>query len=138
MVIFGRALYGINKFRDCLAETLGNHIVYKSSMDDPDIWYKPMTDSDGFEYYAYILVYVDDLLLIMKDTKEAMAQIQESISVKPYSIEYPKIYLGADINKIYYSDGSYGQTMGAETYVTHDVKNLKKRMSTEGFEYNNK
>ena len=31
-----------------------------------------MTDADGFEDYTYILVYVDYLLLIMKDTKEAM------------------------------------------------------------------
>ena len=63
-----------------------------------------MTDANGFEYYAYILIYVDDLLIIMKDPKEAMAHIQESFTVKPSIIEEPKIHLGADINKIYYSD----------------------------------
>ena len=97
-----------------------------------------MTDADGFEYYAYILVYFDDILLIMKYPKDALAQIQESFTVKPSSIEEPKSYPGADINKIYYSDGSYGWTMVDETYVTQAIKNLKKRMATEGFEYNKK
>ena len=66
-----------------------------------------MNDADGFEYYAYILVYVYDILLIMKYPKEVMAQIQEKIIVKPSSIKEPKSYIGDDINKKYYSDGSY-------------------------------
>ena len=74
----------------------------------------------------------------MKYPEEAMAHIQESFKIKPSSIEEPKSYLGADINKMYYSDGSFGWTMGAGTYVTHATKNLKKWMATEGLEYNNK
>ena len=87
-----------------------------------------MNDADGFEYYAYILVYFDDLLIIMKHPKEAMSQKQESFTVKNSSIEEPKIYLGADINKIYYSNRYYGQKMGDETYVTNTINNPKKRM----------
>ena len=142
IVIVVISLYGLKssalQFRNCLAETLGNQLGYKSSLADHDILYKPMTDADGFEYYTYLLVYVDNLLLIMKDPKESMAQILESFTVKYSSIEEPKSYLGADINKIYYSGGYYGWTIGAETYVTHSIKNLKKRMTTEGFEYNKK
>ena len=142
VVVVVRALYGLKssalQFRNCLAEALGNKLGFKSSLADPDLWYKPMTDSSGFEYYAYILVYVDDLLLIMKEPKEAMAKIKESFTVKPSSIEEPKSYLGADIGKVYYEDGSYGWTMGAETYTKHAIKNLKKRMEREGFEYNKK
>jgi hypothetical protein len=67
-----------------------------------------------------------------------MAQIQESFTVKPSSIGQPKSYLGADVDKVYYADGSYGWTMGVETYVTQAIKNLKKRMEKEGFEYNKK
>ena len=66
-----------------------------------------------FKYYSYIPVYVDNLLLIIKYLKEAMSQIQEIFTVKPFFIEEPKSYLGSDINKIYYRDGSYGWTMGA-------------------------
>ena len=103
-------------------------------MADPDIWYKTMTNADGFEYYANILVYVDNLLLLIKYPKEAMAQIQERFTVKTNSIEEPKSYLGYDIDKICYSDGSYVCTMGDEKYVTHARKNLKKRMKTKGFD----
>ena len=64
----------------------------------------------------------------MKHPKEAMSQKQESFTVKNSSIEEPKIYLGADTNKIYYSNGYYGQKMGDETYVTNTINNPKKRM----------
>ena len=64
-----------------------------------------------------------------------MAQIRDTFTVKPSSIKVPKRYLGDDINKIYYSDGSYECKMIADTYVTHSIKNLKKRMKTEGFGY---
>ena len=69
-----------------------------------------MTDADGFEYYAYILIYFGDILLIMKYPKDALAQIQESYTVKPSSIEEPKSYLGDNINKyITAMDLLYGQ-----------------------------
>ena len=94
-----------------------------------------MTSKEGFEYYAYILVYIDDLLIIHKEPKEFMTQIQESFTVKPSSIEEPTSYLGANIGKFYYEDGSYGWTMGSETYTTQAIKNLKKCMEKEGYEY---
>ena len=70
-----------------MSEALGNQLGYKSSLADPDIWYKPMIYADGFEYYAYILGYVDNILLIIKYSKEAMAYIQDKFTVKPSSIE---------------------------------------------------
>ena len=66
-----------------------------------------------------------------------MAHIQEIFTVKPSTIDEPKRYLGADINKIYYRNRSYLWTMGYKTYVTHDINNLKKRMAMKHFEYNN-
>ena len=70
VVIAVRLLYGLKysdlQFQNCLSGTLSNMIGYRSSVDEPDHWYKPMTDTDYFEYYSYMLVYVDDLLLIMK------------------------------------------------------------------------
>ena len=70
VVVVVRVLYGLKssalQFHNCLAKTLGNRLGYKSLLADPNLWYKPMTAASGFEYYAYILVYMDDLLLIMK------------------------------------------------------------------------
>ena len=65
VVIVVRALYGLKysalQFRNCLVETLGNRLGYKSDLADPDLWYIPMTDVEGFGYYASILLYVDYL-----------------------------------------------------------------------------
>jgi hypothetical protein len=142
VVVVVRALYGLKssalQFRNHLAETLDNRLGYKSSLADPDLWYKPMTDSTGFKYYAYILVYVDDILIINKDPQKDMAMIQSDFTVKKSSIEEPKSYLGADINKVYYPDGSMAWTLGSETYVKRAVKNLKERMKKDGFEFNKK
>ena len=109
VVIVVRTLYGIKylamQFQNCFFGTIGNMLGYRSSVDEPDLWYKPMTDTDYFEYYSYILVYVDDLLLIMKCSKETMAQIQERFTGKHSIIEEPKSYIEVDINIIYYSNG---------------------------------
>ena len=132
-----RALYGLNfsalQFRNGLAETLGNRIGYKSSLADPDLWYKFMTDADGFEFYSYILVYVDDISLLMKYPKESIAHIQKSFTVKPSIIKEPNSYPGSYIHKIYYINGSYGQKMGVETYVTHAIIKLKIVWQRQGF-----
>ena len=73
-------------------------------MADPDLWYKPSTDSQGNEYYSYILVYFDDLLIIDENPNKYMMMIKEKFKVKESSIEEPKSYLGADVSKVYYPD----------------------------------
>ena len=142
VVVVIRALYGLKssalQFRNHLADTLGNKLGFKSSLADPDLWYKAATDTAGNKYYSYILVYVDDLLIIDKIPQRYMKQIQESFTVKPDSIEEPKTYLGADISKVYYPDNSYAWTMGSYTYVKKAIKNLKAKMAKDGLEFNKK
>jgi hypothetical protein len=142
VVVVVRALYGLKssalQFRNHLADTLGNKLGFKSSLADPDLWYKAATDPSGNKYYSYILVYVDDLLIIDKLPKRYMSQIQESFTVKPDSIEEPKTYLGADVSKVYYPDGSHAWTMGSESYVKKAVKNMKAKMAKDGLEFNKK
>ena len=140
VVIVIQALYGLKssafQFRNFLGDTLGNQLGFKPLLADPDIWYKPAVTDSGFKYYSYILVYVDDLLIIDKSPKKYMDQIEESFTVKPSSIEEPKSYLGADVDKIYYRDGSYAWTMGSETYVKQAVKNIKKKLEESGLGFN--
>ena len=137
-----RALYGLRssalQFRNHLADTLGNSLGYKSSLANPDLWFKPMTSSSGFKYYAYILVYVDDILIINKDPSLDMAMIRKSFKIKPESIKVPDMYLGADIKKVFYPDGSHAWTMGSDTYTKRAVKNLKERLKQDGLEFNRK
>ena len=69
-----RALYGLKSsraaFRALVAETIGN-LGYNPSKADPDVWLCAAVKLHGFEYYEYVLCYVDDVLVIAHD---AMAE----------------------------------------------------------------
>ena len=57
-----------------------------------------------------------------------MNLLKENYTVKPSSIGEPKVYLGADILKAYYSDGSYVWTMGSQSYAKEAVHNVMKQL----------
>jgi hypothetical protein len=60
---------------------------YTSSLADPDVWFKPECKPDGFEYYSYVLVYVDDILVIShspKATMEILAKTFRFLLVMPH------------------------------------------------------
>jgi len=68
-------LYGLKSsgaaWRVHLAQTLQD-LGYKSSYADLDVWYRAATMADGFNYYEYVLVYVDDILTISHQPAEMM------------------------------------------------------------------
>ena len=68
IVIITRALYGLKSsalmWHNHLAVIIGNRLGFKSSLADPDLWHKAIITSEGAEYYAYILLYADDILII--------------------------------------------------------------------------
>ena len=142
VVVIVRALYGLKSsalmWRNHLAEVLGNHTGFRSSLADPYVWMKPEIDQNGFKYYSYILVYVDDILILDKLPEKYMNMIQEKFPVKKSSIEEPKIYLGANIGKVSYPDGSIAWTMSSDSYVKEAVRNVKARMKEDNFRFNKK
>ena len=75
---------------DCM-RTLG----YSSCKAEPDLWYKPITcPDDGFEYYAYVLLYIDDCLAIHHDAESILYELDKYFQMKKGSIVDPDIYLG--------------------------------------------
>jgi len=69
-VIVVRAMYGLKS-----SETLQS-LDFKPSYADPDVWMKPATKADGYKYYDYILVYVDDILVISDKPHPIMHSIR--------------------------------------------------------------
>ena len=65
-----RALYGLKSagtaFRKHLADCM-RVIGYKYCPAYHDLWYKAEVDMDGDKYYAYVLCYVDDILVVHND-----------------------------------------------------------------------
>jgi hypothetical protein len=92
--IIARALYGLKSAGgsfSCHLSDCMKHLKYKSYRADPDLWYKPMVrPEDGFLYYAYILLYVDDCLFIHHNTEDALQELDKFFQMKPGSIGDPK------------------------------------------------
>ena len=118
-----------------MANTLGNHLGFTSSLADPDVWYKPETKEDGSQYYSYVLVYVDDLLIIDKNPSRYMDMVKSDFTIKPGSVEIPSMYLGAEIGKVKYQDGSQAWTMSSEGYIKKVIANIKKRLEKDNIRF---
>jgi hypothetical protein len=82
-MIIKKALHGLKSsgaaFRAHLAETL-DAMGYKPSYVDPDVCLQPAVKPDSFEYYEYILCYIDGGLCISADTQKSMRRIQEDFN----------------------------------------------------------
>lgn len=132
--IIVRALYGLKSsgasFRSFLSERLDD-IGFKSSIADPDVWYRNVINNDGENYYEYVLVYVDDLLEISTDARSVMLEIAVKFKLKKDKIESPRVYLGGRLsNKSL--NGKDVWTMSSVDYVKAIVKNLEVRLSKKG------
>jgi hypothetical protein len=100
-VVIVKALYGLKTSGAAwcahFADTL-HSLGYTSSLADPDVWYRADSKPNGFEYYSYILVYADDILVISHDAKTIMSTIAQRFRLKDGYAE-PTRYLGATIQK---------------------------------------
>ena len=100
---------------------------------------KVQTKSNGEKYYAYILCYVDDLLIVHEEPYKDMEKIKDHYPVTEKSIGPPTVYLGANIKKLR-SNTANLDCWGAssEQYVKNAVKNVKTRLKNDGFIFNKK
>ena len=136
-----RALYGLKSsgaaFRALLAEVL-HDMGYRPSYADPDVWMRPGIKPCGFEYWEYVLCYVDDVLSISDKPMSTMKQIQQKFKLKNDKIEEPTSYLGADLSKMENQDGDLCWAMSSEKYCTATVDNIKSILHKKGLRLPNK
>ena len=141
-VLIVRALYGLKgsgqAWRSFLAETLRNKMGFISSLADPDVWYKPCTKEDGSKYYAYLLIYVDDVISVDIDAKKNIDLIGDVFTIKEGSAGPPKVYLGANIQKVPSRSGGSCWGMSCEQYTRDAIKHVKDKLKEEGWEFNRK
>ena len=90
---------------------------------DPDIWYKAeVRPDDGFEYYSYILFYVDDILVIHHDSLSILKRIDSYCKLKPTSIGDPHIYLGSKVTNMNLANGTLFWTLSPSKCVQEAVR----------------
>ena len=54
---------------------------FKSCLEYLNIWYKAAVDADGGEYETNILVYVNDILIVYKDSMKYMEIMKDNLTV---------------------------------------------------------
>ena len=141
-VVIVRVLYGLKSntlaWRNYLSEILGNHFGLQSSWYDTDVCFKESTDKAVNEYYTYIIVYVDDLLIADKEPQKHTDTLESKFTVKTSNIGEPKVYLGSNFGKVLYVNGYFAWTVSYDLYVKEAIKNVNKRLKEYYLEYNNK
>ena len=88
-----------------LAETMGKDVLgYRYTVADKDIWIKRGVLTDGNEYYSMVLVYIDDILCIHKDTLVVVNALESIYVMKQGIMGPPYRYLGENIEKAQIQD----------------------------------
>ena len=140
VIIIVRALYGLKSsafaWREYFSDAV-QKLGFEPSKADPEVFWKPNSFPDGREYYTYIMVYVDDILIIDKRPMDFMKLLKDKFIVKKESIKEPDRYLGSDVSKIDYC-GNKCWSMSSETYVKEAVCNVKAQMKQDGYQFNKK
>ena len=110
-LIVHKALYGLRtsgaRWAEKLADSL-RALGFSPSYADPAIWMREQSD-----HWEYIGVYVDDLLIMSKDTDAIIKTLEKEYTLK--GVGFPKYYLGADMKMLDAPEKVF--TLGSATYV---------------------
>ena len=79
---------------------------------------KPQTNKEGYKYWAYMLVYVDDCLSVHHDPGPVMEELKSRYKLKNDLYGEPTRYLGANVGKYQVPhNGQFSWSMHAYDHV---------------------
>jgi hypothetical protein len=127
-----RVLYGLKSagaaFRAHLASFI-RQMGYTFCKADPNLWYKAKTrPDDNFKYYAYIVCYVNDILVMHHDPMTILDKINGCMLLKPSSVGDPDIYLGTKLRWTRLKNGVWAWGLSPCKYVAQAVKNCEQHL----------
>ena len=94
------------------------HLDFVSCPADPDIWMQPAKKSDGSTCYDYVLLYVDDALVISERAELILrSELGWYSALKEESIGPPSLYLGRNVRKVVLEDGTHAWALSSSQYV---------------------
>ncbi len=93
---------------------------FKPSKADPDLW---MSEKDS--HYEYITVFVDDLLIFLKNPQEIIDILINKFKYQLKGVGKPEYFNGADMH---YDPGSNEWEMSAHTYIKSVCEKIEKVM----------
>ena len=86
----------------------------------------------GFEYYGYVICYVDDILSISHSPDVTMEGIRARFTLKDNKVEEPIKYLGAQLSKMKDEFGNEFCTMSSSKYCKAAITNVEERLALAG------
>ena len=144
--------------RACMEE-----LGFKSSRADPDVWMRISKRSKrktasatagetsngstdvqlgsatrdasqaGEEYYEYVLLYTDDVLVISDNAESVLREeIGQHFILKEESIGDPGQYLGGKLRKVMLECGTQAWSFGSTQYVKEAVNNVETYLAKKG------
>ena len=93
---------------------------------------RPAVKENGFQYWEYILCYVDDVLSISHKPSATMKGIQAKFKLKNDKMEKPDIYLGAELSTLDNEHGDSCWAMPSDKYYAAMVKNVEASLAITG------
>ena len=105
---------------------------FVSCKADPDVWMKAVIKPNGDKYWAYILCYVDDLLIVLHKPQEVMDFLSKKYTLKEGGVKEPTEYLRNQVGKWDMHDplnpGKQCWAMSSDLYVKHAVGKVEKEL----------
>ena len=99
--VYGGKTSGIdfrNHLRSCM-----HFINFTSCPADPDVWMRPAIKSDGSKCYDYVLLYVDDALVVSENAESILRnELGRYFQLKEESTGPPDHYLGGKVTEVAY------------------------------------
>jgi hypothetical protein len=109
-----RALYGLKSSRarwhDHMAQTLRD-MGYVTCVANLNVWMKAKVRPTGDKYWEYILIYSDNILVMLHELQMVMQGLMKAYMLKEGSVTKPKTYLGANLAEHIFSDAVDPETM---------------------------
>lgn len=107
---------------------------FTPSRGDPDVWLRKASKSNGDKYYEYIVVYVDDLLIVSHtpySLSDALSKLYKLKDIGP-----PKRYLGSTIGKYTVpkpnNEGNFEfWSLSAEDYLKHAISTVEEKFTLD-------
>jgi hypothetical protein len=132
IAVIVRALYGLKSAGAAFSAHLASfmrQMGYTSCKADPDLWYEAETRPDNnFKYYAYILCYDNDILVMHHDPMTILDKINGYMPLKPSSVGDPDIYLGAKLCGTRLKNGIRAWGLSTPKYVAQAVTNCEQHL----------
>ena len=99
---------------------------FKSCLADPDVWMRHAIKRDGNTYCEYILLSVDDTLVVSENAESILQdKLGRYFHLKEESISPPMVYLGGRVCKVQLEHGVWAWSFSSSQYVQSAIKNVE-------------